>query len=70
MDLLECAEARKSIGVVTVQACPPLQRGLAQAEGSSRGSRQLDAEEAARRLATGWETGVSMITTGSVSRQR
>lgn len=69
-DLLQCAEARKSPGDTVVTACPPLRRRLPMAIASTRGNRQLDAREAARRLATGWETGVAPIETGSLPGRR
>ena len=65
-DLLQCSQARKSDGPSVVQACPPLRRRLPVASSSQRGNRHLDAREAAERLATGWQTGVARIETGSL----
>ena len=65
-DLLQCAEAHKAEGNAHVHACPPLRKRLPIAAASSRGNRQRDAREAARRLATGWQTGVAPIETGSL----
>lgn len=65
-DLLQCAEVHKPTqGDATVKACPPLRRHLQHAL-AVRGNRQLDAREAAQRLATGWQTGVSQVETGSL----
>jgi len=69
-DLLQCAEARKSDAGAVVAACPPLRRRLPVAVASTRGNRQLDAREAARRLTSGWQTGVATIETGSLPKSR
>ena len=72
-DLLQCAEARKtskSSEEVSVLACPPMRRRLPHNANTARANRQLDAREAARRLADGWQTGVAIIETGSLSDRR
>lgn len=68
-DLLQCTQARKGADdskSAVVQACPPLRRRLPTARASLRANRQLDAREAAERLARGWHTGVSAIETGAL----
>jgi len=69
-ELLQCAEARKGEAGTSVYACPPLRRRLPHYAGGSRANRQLDAREAARRLAEGWQTGVATIETGSLQDHR
>lgn len=69
-ELLQCAEARKGATGVIVHACPPLRHRLPHNASTSRASRQLDAHEAARRLADGWQTGVAAIETGSLPGRR
>ena len=69
-ELLQCAEARKTASGALVTACPPLRQRLPIAAGATRGNRQLDAREAARRLATGWQTGIATIETGSIPKSR
>ncbi len=65
-ELLQCAEALKGEKEAIVHACPPLRQRLPMASTSSRSNRQLDAREAARRLATGWRTGIATIETGTL----
>ncbi len=65
-ELLQCAEALKGETQAIVHACPPLRQRLPMAQVSTRGNRQLDAREAARRLATGWQTGIATIETGTL----
>lgn len=68
-DLLQCSEARRPAGNgdTDVLACPPLRRRLPSGrQAAARADRQMDAREAAERLANGWETGVSRIETGSL----
>lgn len=68
-DLLQCSEARRPAdnGDTDVLACPPLRRRLPfTRQTATRADRQMDAREAAERLANGWETGVSRIETGSL----
>lgn len=70
-DLLQCSIASKSPGThlpTIVHACPPMRQRLPQVSGSQRADRQLDAREAANRLANGWQTGISQIETGSISK--
>lgn len=69
-DLLQCAEARRETTGVNVHACPPLRQRLPHNTAISRANRQLDAREAARLLAEGWQTGVATIETGSLQRRR
>lgn len=72
-DLLQCSVALKSPSThlpTLVQACPPLRQRLPLSTGSQRADRQLDAREAADRLANGWQTGVSQIETGSIRKPR
>lgn len=69
-DLLQCAEARKGEASASVHACPPLRRRLPYGTSASRANRQLDAREAARRLAEGWQTGVATIETGALPSRR
>lgn len=69
-ELLQCAEARKGGAETIVHACPPLRRRLPMASAPTRGNRQLDAREAARRLANGWQTGIATIETGSLPDRR
>ncbi|MCB1505543.1 MAG: hypothetical protein KDJ47_11255 [Hyphomicrobiaceae bacterium] len=65
-DLLQCSEARKATNETIVQACPPLRQRIPAVAANTRANRQLDAREAANRLANGWSTGVSSIETGAL----
>lgn len=72
-ELLQCTVALKSSAThlpTLVQACPPLRQRLPLSTGAQRADRQLDAREAANRLANGWQTGVSQIETGSIRHPR
>lgn len=72
-ELLQCSEAIKSPRTnepAVVHACPPLRQRLPQGQASERANRQLDAHEAAHRLANGWQTGISPIETGSLPGRR
>lgn len=71
-DLLQCTEARRpgAPGEALIIACPPMRRRLPHGRVAGRADRQMDAREAAERLANGWETGVSRIETGSLPAPR
>lgn len=71
-DLLQCTEARRpdAPGEALIIACPPMRRRLPHGRMAGRADRQMDAREAAERLANGWATGVSRIETGSLPAPR